>query len=163
MQDVCTLRVRHLPPGLTDERRVELFQHYGAVKTRTIRKSAKYTITFVEFPSKAHAEEVFVRLHQLPVKGKRLSIEFAKRNVSNNKENDVTNDEETAKEEAELLKCKENFKKFINKLNTWIPHGELNQPIPPNLAYKYPNPTKMTLLRIAIQLKKEPAFYTQVI
>ncbi|XP_023247368.1 RNA-binding protein 40 [Copidosoma floridanum] len=160
--DICTLRVLHLPPGLPDEKRDELFKLYGAVKTRTVRRSAKYTTTFVEFTSKEHAEEVFLRLHQLPVKGRRLSIEYAKRNISDNKENDDV-DEEAAKKEAELAKQKANFKEFINKLNTWTPHGMLSQPIPPNLAYKYPAPTKMTLLRIAIQLKKEPAFYTQVL
>ncbi|KOC61066.1 RNA-binding protein 40 [Habropoda laboriosa] len=37
------------------------------------------------------------------------------------------------------------------------------QPPPPNIQYKYLPPTRGTLVRIAIQLLKEPVFYTQVL
>lgn len=153
----------HLPPTLTDEGREELFKHYGATKTRTIRKSDKYTITFVEFSSKSHARNVLVRLHQLLVNGKRLSIEYAKQNVSAavDKENkiEISNDNE---KEEQLSKSKAQYKEFLKKLNSWAPYDVVSQPVPPNLKYKYPPPSKGILMRIAIQLIKEKAFYTQV-
>lgn len=58
--------------------------------------------------------------------------------------------------------ARDQYKKFLKQLNNWIPQHLLSQPVPPYLKYKYPAPTKSTLLRIAIQLIKEPAFYTQV-
>ncbi|XP_058788575.1 RNA-binding region-containing protein 3 [Phymastichus coffea] len=158
--DLCTLRVLHLPPGLSNEKRDELFRHYGAVKTRTIRKSEKYTITFVEFHNKELAKEALIRLHQLPVKGRRLSIEFAKRNISVDDNDDQENLEEN---DAQLEQCKANYKEFMKKLNNWAPQSLFMQPIPPNIKYKYPPATKCTVLRIALQLLKEPTFYTQVL
>ncbi|XP_014237999.1 RNA-binding protein 40 [Trichogramma pretiosum] len=163
IKEIATLRVLHLPPLLSDERRDELFKHYGAVRTRTIRKSAKYTITFVEFPNQRHAEEVLAVLHQLPVKGRRLSIEFAERNVSAaDKENTIQN-EDSIKADVDLEQSKINFQKFMKKLNTWAPFHVLTQPVPPSLRYKYPEPSANVLLKIAMQLHRVPAFYTQVL
>lgn len=153
----------HLPPTLSDESREELFKHYGALKTRTIRKSEKYTITFVEFSSKNHAQNALVRLHQLPVNGRRLSIEYAKQNVSAaiDKENKAETADDNGKEE-QLSKSKAQYKEFLRKLNSWAPYDLVSQPVPPNLKYKYPPPNKSILMRISIQLVKEKAFYTQV-
>lgn len=157
------MRVLHLPPSLSDEGREELFRHYGALRTRTIRKSDKYTTTFVEFSSKDHAHNVLVRLHQLPVKGKRLSIEYAEQNVTTatDKENKINIPHNDEKEE-QLSKSKAQYKEFLKKLNSWAPYDLVSQPVPPNLKYKYPAPTKSILMRISIQLVKEKAFYTQV-
>ncbi|KAL0131874.1 hypothetical protein PUN28_003021 [Cardiocondyla obscurior] len=40
---------------------------------------------------------------------------------------------------------------------------DFSQSPPPNIRYKYLTPTKSTLVRIAIQLLTQPAFYTQVL
>ena len=160
-QNIRTLRVLRLPPALSDERREELFKRYGAVKTRTLRKSEKYTITFVEFATKENTDDAFVRLHQLPVKGRRLSVEYAKRNISDDKENKIT-DPNITEQEHDLTEAKANLQIFLKKLNSWIPEHLLSQPPPPHIKYKYPAPTRVTLLRIAIQMVKVPAFYTQV-
>lgn len=161
LQEKRTLRVLHLPPSTSDERREELFKQYGAIKTRTIRKSAKYTITFVEFPTHQNAMEACLRLHQLPVHGHLLSVEFANKNSSmDDKENASTIDLESAEDEDS--EKKKHFQAFVKKLNSWAPYHLFTQPIPPYLKYKYPKPTRETLLRIAIQLVKVPAFYTQV-
>lgn len=153
----------HLPPGLSNERRVELFQYYGAVRTVTVRKSEKYTITFVQFPSREHATDLCTRLHQLMVKGRRLSVDFAKRNISLDDKENADDDADLAKKEPDLSDNKKHFQEFLKKLNTWAPHHLLSQPVPPNLRYRYPEPTRSTLLRISIQMVKEPAFYTQVL
>lgn len=158
-----TLRILHLPPTLTDERRDELLKKFNAIKTKTIRKSPKFTITFAEFFSKEIATEAFLRLHQLEVKGHRLSIEFAKKSI----DSDYTktdcgkkaDEQEVKKETTEKV----HLENFLKKLNSWTGSNAFTQPPNPNITYKYPAPTRETLLRIAIQLIKEPMFYTQVL
>lgn len=161
-QSSKTLRILHLPPTLTDERRDELLKKFNAIKTKTIRKSPKFTITFAEFFSKEIATEAFLRLHQLEVKGHRLSIEFAKKSI----DSDYTktdcgkkaDEQEVKKETTEKV----HLENFLKKLNSWTGSNAFTQPPNPNITYKYPAPTRETLLRIAIQLIKEPMFYTQV-
>lgn len=158
-----TLRVLHLPPYLTDEKRDELFKKYGAIKTKTIRQSEKYTTTFVKFASNEIAKKIFLQLHQLEVKGQYLSIEFAKKSIDYEvSQGDYNNDEINKGEKKEDNVNKAHFQAFIRKLNSWTTNYAFSQPPPPNISYKYPLPTTSTLIRIAIQLIKEPAFYTQV-
>lgn len=152
----------HLPPSLSDERRDELFKKFNAIKTKTIRKSPKFTMTFAEFSSEEIATEAFLRLHQLEIKGHRISIEFAKKSIST----DYTKTDSSKKVDEEELK-KESSEKihlqnFLKKLNNWTGSNAFTQPPNPNITYKYPAPSKETLLRISIQLIKEPMFYTQV-
>ena len=158
-----TLRILHLPPELSDDRRNELFQKYGAVKTRTLRPSKKYTITFAKFLSCHAATEALLRLHQLNVRGQYLTVEFAKKSISaDSTEHDDRDDvgkEESKRESAN----KSNFQAFLQKLNSWTMNQVFTQPPPPHIRYKYAPPTRSTLIRIAVQLLKEPAFYTQVL
>ncbi|XP_012137449.1 RNA-binding region-containing protein 3 isoform X1 [Megachile rotundata] len=162
---ICdTLRILHLPPELPDDRRNELLQKYGAIKTRTLRPSKKYTVTFAKFKSQQAATEALLRLHQLNVRGQHLTVEFAKKSISvetseQNTEDDKLTNEENKKESI----SKSNFQAFLQKLNSWTMNQVFTQPPPPNIQYKYSAPTRSTLIRIAIQLLKEPAFYTQVL
>lgn len=159
-----TLRILHLPPELSDERRNELFKKYGATKTRTLRFSKKYTITFAKFQSQEIATQALLRLHQLNVKGQYLTVEFAKKSMSIEKtENNVDNDKLTKEESKKESTNRSNFQTFLQKLNSWTMNQVFTQPPPPNIQYKYSAPTKGTLIRIAIQLLKEPVFYTQVL
>ena len=152
----------HLPPELSDERRDQLFKKYNALKTKTVRKSPKYSITFAEFSSKEIATEAFLRLHQLEIKGQRLSIEFAKESISTDYTRiDTSNtieEQESRKENTQ----KTHLQNFLKKLNSWSGSDVFTQPPNPSIWYQYPPPTKETLLRISIQLFKEPMFYTQV-
>ncbi|XP_043281726.1 RNA-binding region-containing protein 3 [Venturia canescens] len=161
-----TLRVLHLPPHLSDERRDELFKKYGATKTRTVRRSDTYSSTFVKFPSKEAATEAFLQLHQLEIKGQYLSVEFAKKSLS--EETPESETENKSLENEQKAEDKESsdgkhFQAFLKKLNGWTSNEIFTQPPHPNVWYRYSLPTKNTLLRIAIQLIKEPAFYTQVL
>ncbi|XP_076302914.1 RNA-binding region-containing protein 3-like [Lasioglossum baleicum] len=159
-----TLRILHLPLELSDERRNELFKKYGAIKTRTLRPSRKYTITFAKFQSQEAATEALLRLHQLNVKGQYLTVEFAKKTISTEKvENYIDNDILTKEENKKESTNRSNFQAFLQKLNSWTMNQVFTQPPPPNIQYKYSTPTKGTLIRIAIQLLKEPSFYTQVL
>ncbi|XP_033303682.1 RNA-binding region-containing protein 3 isoform X2 [Bombus vosnesenskii] len=159
-----TLRILHLPPELSDERRNELFKKYGATKTRTLRFSKKYTITFAKFQSQEIATQALLRLHQLNVKGQYLTVEFAKKSMSIEKtENNVDNNKLTKEESKKESTNRSNFQTFLQKLNSWTMNQVFTQPPPPNIQYKYSAPTKGTLIRIAIQLLKEPVFYTQVL
>lgn len=159
-----TLRILHLPPELSDDRRNELFKKYGAVKTRTLRLSKKYTITFAKFQSQVAAAEALLRLHQLNVRGQYLTVEFAKKSIPlEESTNEDVDNEKAAKEENKKESInKSNFQAFLQKLNSWTMNQVFTQPPPPNIQYKYSEPTRGTLIRIAIQLLNEPAFYTQV-
>lgn len=160
-----TLRILHLPPQLTNERRTELFQKYGAVKTRTLRPRGQlYTITFAKFPSQQAATQALLRLHQLNVRGQRLVVEYAKKSISVEAPGHEVDDEEKKDENAKKETPNTiHFQAFLNRLNSWTMNQIFTQPPPPNIRYKYGLPTKNTLIRIAIQLLKEPAFYTQVL
>lgn len=152
-----------MPPELSDERRNELFKKYGATKTRTLRFSKKYTITFAKFQSQEIATQALLRLHQLNVYGQYLTVEFAKKSMSiEETENNVDNDKLTKEESKKESTNRSNFQTFLQKLNSWTMNQVFTQPPPPNIQYKYSAPTKGTLIRIAIQLLKEPVFYTQV-
>ncbi|KAL2728443.1 RNA-binding region-containing protein 3-like [Vespula squamosa] len=158
-----TLKVLHLPSHLSDQRRNELFQKYGAIKTRTLRPSNKYTITFVKFPSHNAANEALLRLHQIKVRGQYLSVEFSKKSMSIEFSENET-DKSVMKDEIEKETVnKSHFQAFLKRLYGGSMNQIFTQPPPPNIKYKYTPPTKNTLLRIVIQLLKEPAFYTQVL
>ncbi|XP_066598975.1 RNA-binding region-containing protein 3 [Prorops nasuta] len=160
---ICdTLRILHLPPHLCDERRDVLLKKYGAINTKTVRPSKEYTITFAQFSSHQAALETLLHLNQLKVRDKYLSVEFAKKSLSediSNRETINTVKSETTPETTN----KAHFQAFLRKLNGWTVNQLFSQPPPPNIRYKYTPPTKDTLLRIAIQLLKEPIFYTQVL
>ncbi|CAD1469901.1 unnamed protein product, partial [Heterotrigona itama] len=158
-----TLRILHLPPELSDERRNELFRKYGAIKTRTLRLSKKYTMTFAKFQSQEIALQALLRLHQLNVRGQYLTVEFAKKPVSIEKTENVDNDKLIKEENKKESTNRSNFQAFLQKLNSWSMNQVFTQPPPPNIQYEYSPPTRGTLIRIAIQLLKEPAFYTQVL
>ncbi|CAK9813791.1 RNA-binding region-containing protein 3 [Anthophora plagiata] len=159
-----TLRILHLPSELSDERRNELLEKYGAINTQTLRVSKKYTITFAKFQSQEAATEALLRLHQLNIKGQYLTVEFAKKSISvKNAGNDIDNIKPTKEESKKDSTSRSNFQVFLQKLNSWTMNQVFTQPPPPNIQYKYSAPTRSTLIRIAIQLLKEPAFYTQVL
>lgn len=92
-----------------------------------------------------------------------MTVEFAKKSISIDKTEDNINNDKLIKEEnkKEYIN-KSNFQAFLQKLNSWTMNQVFTQPPPPNIHYKYSAPTKGTLIRISIQLLKEPAFYTQV-
>lgn len=158
------MRILHLPSQLSDDRRDALLQKYGATKTRTIRPSSKYTVTFAKFPSQQLAAEALLRLHQLNVRGQYLSVEYAKRSVPTElSEQGIEHKTSTSNDVKTETVSKSHVQAFLRKLNNWTMSYEFNQPPPPNIRYKYLTPTKSTLTRIAIQLLTQPAFYTQVL
>jgi len=150
-----------LPPQLSDDRRDALLQKYGATKTRTVRRSDRYTVTFAKFPSQQLAAEALLRLHQLNIRGQYLSVEYAKRSVELS-EQDIENKVPINNDVKMETVNKSRVQAFLRKLNNWTMSHEFSQPPPPNIRYKYTMPTRDTLMRIAIQLLTQPAFYTQV-
>ncbi|KAH0946506.1 hypothetical protein HN011_003241 [Eciton burchellii] len=164
MIPVCdTLKILHLPPHLSDDRRNDLLQKYGAIKTKTVRMSNKYTITFAKFLTQQLATEALLRLHQLNIRGQYLSVEYAKKTMST-EFSEQNNEQETRSNDTHIETInKSQIQSFLRKLDSWTMNHEFSQPPPPNIKYKYTVPTKSTLTRIAIQLLTKPAFYTQVL
>lgn len=158
-----TLRILHLPPQLSDDRRDVLLQRYGATKTKTIRPSSKYTITFAKFLSQQLAAEALLRLHQLNVRGQYLSVEYAKKSIPAELSEQGIEYKISVNSDMKIETVnKSDVQAFLRKLNNWTMSYEFSQPPPPNIRYKYMMPTKSTVARIAIQLLTQPAFYTQV-
>ncbi|XP_072760315.1 RNA-binding region-containing protein 3 [Anoplolepis gracilipes] len=158
-----TLRILHLPSHLSDDRRDGLLQKYGAIKSKTTRLSDKYTVTFAKFPSQQLAAEALIRLHQLNIRGQYLSVEYAKKPLyAEFFKQDIQHELPSDKAKVETAN-KSHVQAFLRKLNNWTMNHEFGQPPPPNIKYKYMPPTKSILIRIAIQLLREPAFYTQVL
>ncbi|XP_020709155.2 RNA-binding region-containing protein 3 isoform X2 [Athalia rosae] len=159
-----TLKILHLPPKLSHSERERLLKQYGAIKVKTINKSEKYTITFAKFSSKEAARQTFLRLHQLQVRGQRLSVEYARANVLSELAEDTTCEPQNQKNEPTNDDSDEpHYRAFLQKLNGWAFSQVFTQPPPPDIRYKYSPPTGNTLLRIAIQMLEEPAFYCQVL
>lgn len=152
-----------MPAHLSDDRRDTLLRKYGAIKTKTIRLSDKYTITFAKFSSQQIATEALMRLHQLNVRGQYLSVQYAKKPIFTElSEQDIQHEPPPSDEAKVETANKSNVQAFLHKLNNWTMNYEFSQPPPPNIKYKYMAPTKSILIRIAIQMLIEPAFYTQV-
>ncbi|XP_029672200.1 RNA-binding region-containing protein 3 isoform X1 [Formica exsecta] len=159
-----TLKILHLPSHLSNDRRSALLQKYGAIKTKTTRFSDKYTVTFAKFPSQQMAAEALMRLHQLNVRGQFLSVQYAKKPIFTELlEQNIQHEPPPSNEAKVETTNKANIQAFLRKLNNWTMNHEFSQPPPSNIRYKYMAPTKSILIRIAIQLLKEPAFYTQVL
>lgn len=157
------MKILHLPLHLSDDRRDALLQKYGAIKTKTIRLFDKHIITFAKFPSQQLATEALMRLHQLNIRGQYLSVEYAKKFIFTEfPEQDIQHEPPASNEAKVETVNKSHVQAFLRKLNNWTMNHEFSQPPPPNIKYKYMAPTKSILIRIAIQLLKEPAFYTQV-
>lgn len=157
------MRILHLPLHLSDDRRDALLQKYGAIKTKTTRLSDKHIITFAKFPSQQLAAEALMRLHQLNIRGQYLSVEYAKKPIFTEfPEQDVQHEPPASNEAKVETVNKSHVQVFLRKLNNWTMNHEFSQPPLPNIKYKYMAPTESILIRIAIQLLKEPAFYTQV-
>lgn len=152
-----------MPPHLSNEQRNTLLQKYGAIKTRTVqRPSSKYTITFAKFPSQQLATEALLHLHQLNVKGQHLLVQYAKNIPIELSEQETQYETSTDNDTKTKSTNKSKHQAFLRKLNSWTMNHVFSQPPPPNIRYKYRPPTKSTLKKIAIQLLKEPIFYTQV-
>jgi len=138
-------------------------QKYGAIKTKTVRKSNKYTITFAKFLTQQLAAEALLRLHQLNIRGQYLSVEYAKKSMSTEFSKENTEQETSTSNDTHIETInKSQIQSFLRKLDNWTMNHEFSQPPPPNIKYKYAAPTKNTLIRIAIQLLTKPTFYTQV-
>lgn len=158
-----TLRIVDLPLELSNERREELMKRFGAVACKTIRKSKRHAVTFAKFPSKQIAQQAFLRLHQLEVKGKYLSVKFATGDVNVDSSSNEPGSLDTNSSEINSISSeRRDLTVFLSKLNGWANNRSFTQPPPPNIKYNYPKPTRSTVQRIAFQLLKEPAFYTQV-
>lgn len=138
-------------------------KRFGAIECKTVRKSKRHAVSFAKFPSKQIAQQAFLRLHQLHVKGKYLSVQFATGGVNVDSANNEPSSSDTNKSEIDNISTeRRDLTVFLSKLNGLANNRNFTQPPPPNIKYNYPKPTRSTIQRIAFQLLKEPVFYTQV-
>lgn len=155
---VCedTLKIKNLPLDLSDQEKEDLLRHFGAQKVKIITHTNKQkSITFAQFESKEVAKSVLLRLHQIKILNSRLCVEYA--------EHDIIQDNPKLKKIEAGKSDKNNFKKFINKLNAFNSSVSFYQPPPSHLRYAYPKPNRATINNIAHALASVPKFYTQVL
>ncbi|KRT78678.1 RNA binding protein [Oryctes borbonicus] len=155
---VCedTLKIKNLPMDLSDQEKEDFLRHFGAQKVKLMTFVNKQkSIVFAQFESKEIAKSVLLRLHQIKILNSRLCVEYA--------EHDIVQDKPRLKKPETVKGDKNNFKKFIQKLNAFNSAVSFYQPPPSHLRYAYPKPNRATINNIAHALASVPKFYTQVL
>ncbi|XP_035673824.1 RNA-binding region-containing protein 3-like [Branchiostoma floridae] len=170
-----TLIVRHLPAELSPADREDLLKHFGAesVKCMSDKGRMKHT-AFATFTGHQTAEKALTRLHQLEVLGRRLVVEFAKKQHKKHMtvvQSDQDNEETIIKEEKDKKSADSTDDKKPAESNQ---RGTLPQTaiasslglqyvMNPRLHYLYPPPTASILNNIANTLAAVPKLYVQVL
>ncbi|CAH1258005.1 RNPC3 [Branchiostoma lanceolatum] len=169
-----TLIVRHLPADLSPADREDLLKHFGAesVKCMSDKGRMKHT-AFATFTNHQAAEKALTRLHQLEVLGRRLVVEFAKKQhkkqmtiVQSDQDNEETTDKEQKDNKSEN---KADQKPVESKQRRGLPQTAISSSLGlqyvmnPRLHYLYPPPTASILNNIANTLAAVPKLYVQVL
>eukprot|EP00058_Branchiostoma_floridae_P018307 XP_002603796.1 hypothetical protein BRAFLDRAFT_114988 [Branchiostoma floridae] len=171
-----TLIVRHLPAELSPADREDLLKHFGAesVKCMSDKGRMKHT-AFATFTDHQAAEKALTRLHQLEVLGRRLVVEFAKKQHKKHMtvvQSDQDNEETIIKEEQKDKKSadsKDDKKPAESNQRGTLPQTAiasslgLQYVMNPRLHYLYPPPTASILNNIANTLAAVPKLYVQVL
>ncbi|KAF6207357.1 hypothetical protein GE061_018598 [Apolygus lucorum] len=161
--DESTLVIKHLPPELDVNDRVDLLKTLGAVDVSCISSEVKKSsLTFAKFRTKEQCAVVLKHLHQKEVLGSLLSVEYARGRCNDGRlvleETTLlngTNDETTSQRKI--------VEAYLKKLNSWTYDLDFNQPPPVHIRYQYPPPSTQVLRNICRALAKVPKLYTQVL
>eukprot|EP01103_Thecamoeba_quadrilineata_P014025 TRINITY_DN4050_c0_g1_i1.p1 TRINITY_DN4050_c0_g1~~TRINITY_DN4050_c0_g1_i1.p1 ORF type:complete len:469 (-),score=107.41 TRINITY_DN4050_c0_g1_i1:97-1503(-) len=137
-----TVKVKHLPPTLSNDALKQLFTHYGAIDVRPCEDQMKGT-SFVDFTEEANANKLISIFNHLHFMDKVLSAEYAPK-------------------QSESSKSKSTNPK-PNPLQVEPISSEVNYPPPPLLEYSYPQHSPTILNNIITTLMSAPKFYTQVL
>ncbi|XP_050431588.1 RNA-binding region-containing protein 3-like isoform X2 [Adelges cooleyi] len=161
MKSSCTIIVRHMPPEITDEHKVDFLQHFGAQHVKLLTSKAhKRCIAYARFESEDIAEAVIQRLHQRELFGRRLTVEMSPTDLDVNlmvcpkppPQIECNNDDVKKLQEA-----------YVKKLNSWTTGLNFDLPPPHHLRYCYPSPNPHILSNIAHALTINNKFYYQVL
>ncbi|XP_063695662.1 RNA-binding region-containing protein 3 [Culicoides brevitarsis] len=133
------LKIKNFPRRFSTEDRKNFAIHFGAINVQHEQDAI-----IAEFPSETQAERFLRGLHQKEILGTRLSIEYC-----------------TNSDQKPPLVATPN--EFIMKYLSMNPGLNFNDPPPPYLRYKYPQPTREIIDSICVALESVPKFYTQVL
>ena len=170
----CTIWIKHLPEELSEDDKIDLLRHFGAVAVSCMKFYGRLKHSaFASFETKESALVAVKRLHQLEVLGCRLSAELSSgrheryhpvisddikpSSASDDKKhtetaNDVQNDKVNQTEKTSAVKM-DNISSKIG----------FQYALDPRLEYIYPAPTVHILTNIANALASVPKFYVQVL
>lgn len=155
----CTIIVRNLPAELTNGKKTELLEHFGASNVKCMGSAGKLKhCAFACFPTEEKALAAVKRLHQLEVLGRRLKAELSHEAYRNYHPSRIAYKEAVSKEESN--KNKDAFWMDLHSLSDLF---KIKYPLNPNLYYQYPPPNYCTLMNISKALIAVPRFYTQVL
>ncbi|XP_020907510.1 RNA-binding region-containing protein 3 [Exaiptasia diaphana] len=172
----CKLFVRHLPSILSNDDKIDLLKHFGAVEVVCMGRSSKMKDSaFADFKDETSAVKALNRLHQLEVLGSRLVVEYAKKSherlaAQNSHRMSPSRDKEDVfddgiqfdrKDEADIQDKNGQAKK--ETLDGIAPKIGIKYKSNPNLRYLYPPPNTAILTNIAHTLACVPKFYVQVL
>ncbi|KAL1450901.1 hypothetical protein WDU94_003212 [Cyamophila willieti] len=149
MHEETTVVVRHVPQFLGRDQMDSLFASFGATGARILApKTKKAATAFVNFRSLPEAQCAVTRLHQMDVRGFRLSAELSNKTML---------DDRIPEGQSDFLRTKEaHHLSLLKRLG-------LDKCPPNGLKYKYPQPTLYVLLNIVSSLVEHKKFYTQVL
>uniref|UniRef100_A0A8D8PZ18 RNA-binding region-containing protein 3 n=1 Tax=Cacopsylla melanoneura TaxID=428564 RepID=A0A8D8PZ18_9HEMI len=149
MHQETTVVVRHVPQFLGRDQMDSLFASFGATGARVLAPKTKKTATaFVNFRSLPEAQCAVTRLHQMDIRGFRLSAELSNKTIL---------DDRIPEGQSDLVQHKEaHYLTLLKRLG-------LDKCPPNGLKYKYPEPTLYVLLNIMSALVEHKKFYTQVL
>ncbi|ELT90688.1 hypothetical protein CAPTEDRAFT_200790 [Capitella teleta] len=176
MNEANTLRVKHLPPELSESDQIDLLKHFGAEHVKVMaRKGGMKHTAFVLFSDHCSAKKALQRLHQLKVMGSILVAEFSTQTKHHPKVSDdwkgsrviagrkQENSDRLMTKKSVKAKKSESKAEVTRKLDSVSHKWGCVYPINPQLSYLYPPPTESTLQNIASALVSVPKFYVQVL
>uniref|UniRef100_A0A146KST9 RNA-binding region-containing protein 3 n=1 Tax=Lygus hesperus TaxID=30085 RepID=A0A146KST9_LYGHE len=162
--DESTLVIKHLPPELDVNDRVDLLKNLGAVEVSCVSSEfKKSSLTFAKFRTKEQCQLVLKHLHQKEILGSLLSVEYARGRYNDGR---VASEESTTLLNGtndETTSQRKIVEAYLKKLNSWTNDLDFNQPPPVHIRYQYPPPSTQVLRNICKALAKVPKLYTQVL
>lgn len=147
------LLVKHFPLIFNSTDRQEFFGHFGATRTRNLKRYKNlWNIIVVDFSSPSIASQALMRLHQLEMLRRRLAVEYCPLELAKYAFSDISFVEERRDFEYDRI---HGLSPGVNEIHYVLPRDRF--------SYEYPPIDESILENINEALWSVPAFYTQVL
>lgn len=160
--DDLRLLVRNFPFDFTEQEITKFLSMFDPTSTQVQIESRT---AVVKFPNADHAKDVLKVLHQAPLNGCLLFVEYPRKNINHlylteKSEHQRINGCDHCKSNNELPATVSETMKRIYATSDQL---DFSQPVPPCLKYEYPLINRVVIDSISIALESSPRFYTQVL
>lgn len=187
--DEYTLFFKGLPKELDEKKVVDFLQTFGATTVRFMGTTGSMKFSaFARFPTSDMAASTLRLLHQRPILGRVLRVEYAKKSLSEffppyldapgrclgkttcsslktgpHETDPATFDSANSNSNTNTQRKTLIDTAHQQKINFVSQEWDINYVPMPNLRYEYPAPTRTIIANIAHCLTVVPKFYTQVL